>query len=519
MHTDHAPSVPSNHQSPAVRWRAAGLRVIGPLRQAAIASALLAAATSVATAAPPPHGGPFLDATRTMDCNSAASCEELAKAYYRYIGVYNAQNLPTADRGSLAGWKRLHGFSADPQVETEGEVRVSYFNVGDLRIGRDMHCRVYPTPVSGPVPFTFKTLACYVTNFGDGIAAQNDFGVSSPGPAIANAQAATSDPHRSIATVVMDTVYAENFGFRESEVFFAAYGNDDAPLPLARLDVSANKTNFQAVPGTCLSCHGGFGRNGIRSKVELAGGQVVVQNARFLPFDPFQFLFGDGTRRVPNADEQEKFRKLNAMIRDLYAPWSTFPIRELIDGWYGWCGGVKTAGCTIDEAGHPFVPAGVCTPDVAGIYRSCGWTTGKPPFADRKPGFDIQAFYKGVVGPYCRTCHIASPERFNVQNYGTFASGNAVLPRIHIRENFKMPFAEATYNNFYADASAQTLLRQYLDNIAVPVPVTPLQLCLGSCGKTRDHCMRTATNIAARARCIAELKECRDECRANHPGP
>ena len=187
---------------------------------------------------------------------------------------------------------------------------------------------------------------------------------------------------------------------------------DGNPLTEAVLDNSNNQLNAQAVLGVCLSCqggHGGYTGSGFPTPISSNGGRVAVQDAHFLPFDTALYRYGDGTRRTSDPLESESFRKLNAMIRAAYAPYApqSHVVPDLIDGLYAWCGGVGKTGRGIDPVGHPFVPSVECKPDLPNARRTCGWTTGRPNFPGRKPGFDIAAFYNGVVAPYCRSCHVA----------------------------------------------------------------------------------------------------------------
>lgn len=64
--------------------------------------------------------------------------------------------LATAAPGSLAAFKSTYGFPA-------GEVTATYYNDGDLGLGREMHCKLVGAGV-----------ACYVTNY-SGIAGQAAF--------------------------------------------------------------------------------------------------------------------------------------------------------------------------------------------------------------------------------------------------------------------------------------------------------------------------------------------------------
>lgn len=482
---------------------------------------LLFAAT-VAHGQPRPHDGTFLDASKFMDCNSSVvdDCKKLATQYYKHTGIFDFNGNPSADKGTIARWRAFHHFNANPSSvppNASDEVRVSYYNHGDLGIGRDMHCKRYDTPVSSPFPGPgkFETLACYVTNYGDSV---HNFSLSNVGEAIANAAAAKDDGlggHNPIATVVMETTFVEGFGFRESEVSFAAFDQAGQPVTEATLDISNNGQNRQAVPGTCISCHGGYGADGPRTRVKAAGGQVIVQNARFLPFDTTQFLYGNGTRKVPTPGEQDQFRKLNAMIHSLYKAWSEHPIKDLIEGWYASCAqGVGQVGCVQDTT---FVPAKLCPPfnpnnPLAGKYQTCGWTTGAPNFPQTKPGYDIKNFYLSVPAKYCRSCHVGGFEQFNVQSFASWmgqgpGGGTAILVDLFARRNAAMPFAEAAYNNFVSDTAAVKALADFLD------PREPPKLraaCLIRCANTKKAC--DAEPNPNRPKCRQEWRQCVKEC-------
>jgi hypothetical protein len=427
-----------------------------------------------------------------MACSTADKCLALSDAYYQAYGI-----VPGGARSSLDQWKSLNKFS-DSTIE---ESRASYYNRGDLAIGRDMHCKTYRLPDAG-LPFTFATLACYVSNYGDGVHA---FGTSDPGKSIANAVAAGQP----LATVVMEGTYVvDGPNYRVADIMFAVYNNDGLPIKAAILDSSKGGANEQAVPGTCLSCHGGNGGYDAQGRRQKFGatGYMVVREAHFLAFDPSQFLFGDGTRLVPNAAEQEAFRKLNSQIRAAYALVGNSDLtRDLIDGWYSWCGGVDKPSCTIDEVNHAFVPSGACTADTPGSYKTCGWTTGRPKFADKKPAFDMVEFYKRVPARYCRGCHIAGPQAFNVQNFKSWSSGSLV--DIFVRQNHTMPFAEATFNGFWQDQGAVRLLSQYLDDVALPTEHT---VCLNKCAAQQQKCNQIPGNT--RRQCTTEWRECVQAC-------
>lgn len=437
----------------------------------------------------------FLAADQTMACNSPSSCQAITASYYQTIGA-----VPNGARATLALWKELHGFGAPGGVEQSAV----FYNRGDLAIGRDMHCRTYSPPIPSNSPLTPVTLACYVANFSDGEPG-HAFGNSDPAKAIVRA----TQGQNPLATVVMETTYFKELSIGDPEVYFIVYDANGQPDPAPVLDGSKGGRNKQSVPGICLSCHGGIGGYNASNAPEplsiRSNGTVNVVEGQFLPFDPSLYLFGDGTRRVATPNEQEDLRALNAMIRAIYAsrPKNSHVIKDAIDGLYSWCGGVDKAGCSIDDKNHPFVPAGPCTADGRNERKTCGWTTGIPPYANMKPGFEITDFYTKVIAPYCRNCHLGAPQKFNVQNYASFSVANAARVRSVIG-NHQMPFAEATFKNYFADTEATTLMSNYLDQVVVP-------------GKTRRQRCREEC-AATKTRCDAEPnpnhRQCREEWRA-----
>src|SRR5271165_1885633 len=157
----------------------------------------------------------------------------------------------------------------------------------------------------------------------------------------------------------------------------------------------------KAVPGVCVACHGG----------KYDSNAHLSNRSNFLPFDTSSFIFdGDGDFSEPN--QRESFRKLNSMVKST-APVQT--IRDLIDGWYS-CG-VDKPGCAPDPE---FVPGGDdCPASSSPIFPTCGWSQASVPHYN----FDPKKFYLAVPKTYCRTCHVARPESFNVQNFTDFKLG------------------------------------------------------------------------------------------------
>lgn len=239
-------------------------------------------------------------------------------------------NAAIAAPANLNAFKAARGFPA-------GEVVAKYYNKGDLGIGREMHCR---QGAGGRV-------YCYVVNFGnaaDGLADQTT--------ALADTLAGTGH----FATVAMDYIPS---GGGADEVRFYTFNAADNRATAAALDSEGPKPT----PGICLSCHGGF--------YNAASNSVI--GARFLPFDMDAFAYS-GTAPWRRSDQEENFRRLNALVRSASPGASS---TSLIDGWYGATGGVNVVGATQDSDWVP--PA---------------WS-------------GERILYLKAVKPYCRTCHVS----------------------------------------------------------------------------------------------------------------
>jgi hypothetical protein len=388
---------------------------------------------SPGTYSPPPPAGNFIDPTLFMGCANEAACETEAQQYYQSIGVFDVNNNPTASLGTLAAWRKTFGFSADPTKPAPGEVRAVYYNNADLRLGRDMHCL---GPTSGGA--NINVWACYVTNFDDGHfeAAGNTGNPAGGDPqtSIARAEANNSP----IATVAMVSAQQTVSPFTNS-VSFYVYPAD--PTKKALVAAVLDSQSFKAVPGVCIACHG--------------GGYVnhQVLDGRFLPFDTPTFIFDTQSSAFLEPSQREAFRQLNGTVKAAANTASNTitrdTIQNLIDGWYGWCGGVTQRSCYIDDVAHPFVPSADCnqSPEPA----TCGWKGAS------MPNFDPVSFYQRVPRNYCRTCHVAHSDAFNWQNFNEVSNNLSAVKSAVLNTHF-MPYAEVPYNAFWYDFPAQDAL-------------------------------------------------------------
>ena len=275
-------------------------------------------------------------------------------------------------------WKTAYGFSGSNDVEA------IYYNAGDLGFGREMHCRKNGSGSN-------YTVACYVVNHGLGAATPVEPALTA---AIAN--------QNNLPTVAM--VYSRTLDNLANDVAFYIYDPSGNRLDGVALDSEGDKFT----PRMCLACHGGTYDSFTNS----------VYNANFLPFDVASFQYSQQAGYTLAA-QQEKFRQLNALVKDAYP---TPQITELIDGWYAGAGGVNTPGSTFDGN---FVPSGYVSDP--GLYNN---------------------FFK----PYCRSCHVAqlgyplsAPDQLLAWNVAN--NLNAGYDVFHV---FDMPHAELTSHNFWS---------------------------------------------------------------------
>jgi len=252
---------------------------------------------------------------------------------------------PGGTRDTLAHWFTANGFPA------AGEAKAIYFNNGDLKFGRDMHCRTKNAATGAA--------ACYVSNYG--AVGQDDAPL-----AIANARSATALQ----ATVAMEYDPAAT----GHEVQFWAYDNAGNYLAKPVLDSQGAKP----MPDMCQACHGGYFDN-VANK---------ASHAAFLPFDLDSFLYdtagdphsGVGTNTVA---VQEQFRQINSIVLNTHPDSLTGntngPISQLMGLWY---------------------PAGVGTANAQFSFNRA--------IAANQGGFSGHGpLYDNVVKPVCRTCHAA----------------------------------------------------------------------------------------------------------------
>lgn len=329
--------------------------------------------------------------------------------YYDTVGS-NASGRGASIRdglGTLDQFKSQFGFGSFG-------ITTSYYNRGDLGLGREMHC-------SDRMTSNQQSIACYVTNYASGPAGSEfTFGFS-PQIAFAN-----MDAGNIVATVAM--VYRKKAD--TNKVIFMVYdanGDLTNTAPLDRHGINFVNTNQGApgvnfnnhIPSNCLNCHGGA----------YASGTFEVSGALFLPFDLDQFDYRVSPSR---AGQESTFATMNQLVRTVAAGVTqnpAHPVVTQIDKWY--------------EAGDgrfhgEAVPTGWAAPADVGVFQS-------------------------VVRKSCRGCHMTSGFSFD-------SAEAFIQSRLDIAQDIKshaMPHALQTQRLFW-QSGQPTILADYFRNKGFP---------------------------------------------------
>lgn len=321
---------------------------------------------------------------------------------------------------TLANFRTKYGFTASgtgPYVN--GEVESTYYNKGDLGIGRNMHCRRFATVSSNPFGFKKKGLACYVKNYAktfNGEVSGVFFGEDEEFVLNQTIAQTTNNHFATVAMVQLDGSTSTDF------IVYDQAGNLQ---PFARLDGLGHNA---AVPTNCQSCHGGN-----YSGTTTAGG--LATGARFLPFDSDERVleFSTTNPAFTKAAQATSIRDLNMMIYNF--PQTTLAVKKQITLMYG---GNENA----------------AAPGLA-------YTDGHVPTTWQNNA-QSEKLYREVVHPYCIGCHLSYPNPTSPAN-NPFASYSAFLNDAgtvlyDICTAHRMPNAQQTATLFWKSPARAYLL-------------------------------------------------------------
>ena len=392
---------------------------------------------TVGSAPESPFGGEFLhglgyigatnlgfDDLTTADPTGNALRDAIVTASRNYYTSVDPNNL----RADLDAFKSHNGFDLDPNVPVAGELVAQYANSGDLGFGRDMHC----------LKNADDDVACYVVNYGNGYAnVPPGGGTDDHDDADAAGQRATVGSSAEVATVAMEYSSIEGDASGDKVVKFYVYKKDFPNGGDYDRSISANLDGRgeRPVPQLCMICHGGLIPSQAGGIPAFNNADQVKLNSRFLPFDYSLFTFPGDPANLTKGDQDASIKALNEQIVTSAPPTAVVddPIGEVVSGLYN-------SGASPSQV----------------VFTVPGWVNGASANAAGQADF-----YEGVIGPSCRTCHIAQPFeqlQFNTSEKFLDLASSAVpannrlmlgTAQLRVCGDYVMPHALRTHDIFW----------------------------------------------------------------------
>ena len=364
---------------------------------------------------------PLLEPDGTLQTNTSA----YAQAYYAAIDPNNTKD-------TFAKWKATNGFDTG----TGTQVTAVFGDSRDLGFGRRMTARQNPD----------GTLAFSVENY----LGKNGGYVMRFSPV--NLEAAIARDPNSL-------LYVNTIEFSPGPAggsSFAKFFNFNAVTGLRETTVNIDGLGDKAMPGPCITCHGG--RANALTPPDAAGQPLfnLLQNAvsrtrgdtlgQLQPFevDDLQFSTSPGYTR---AEQEASLKTMNRMILCSYplsAP-STFPEDACRrpagpDEWQGTV-------ATLVKAAWP--GDGLPNPVYADVDVPASWTAAEQ-----------TALYTAVIAPACRACHIVRGTGMQSDiDFTTYQKFQSYANRIYatVVNRGDMPLAKLVYDAFHASSGEATL--------------------------------------------------------------
>lgn len=367
----------------------------------------------------------FPNPQQQADGSLQMDSDAYTEAYYRAID-------PNNERDTLAKWKAKNGF----ETGTGQELMVVFGDQRDLGYGRRMYAR---RNADG-------TLAFYVENYlleTNGQYSYNSLNLD--------------------ASIVRDTAHMVGINAIEFSpgpkggASFPKFYNFTAGTQQRATRVDLDGRGEKAMPGPCISCHGGRGDalmpadasgkrtfNLVRNSVSQQRGDV---SARLHPFEPDTFEFSSTRAGFSRAEQESAIKTINRWILCSYplpAP-SSHPEDQCrpVAGDSEWQG---TAATLIKNAyGGDGLPSATFVDNyVPPSWEQAGQST----------------LYKQVIATSCRTCHImrgtAGNSDLDFTTYEKFV-GYADRTKVHVFDRGNMPLAKIVFDAFWGSNRPQLL--------------------------------------------------------------
>ena len=376
---------------------------------------------------------PQKQADGTLQTNTSA----YADAYYAAID-------PDGRRTTLDKWKVANGFGSG----NGEELTVVFGDRRDLGYGRLMTARRNPD----------GTLAFYVENY-----------------LVVAAAGYTYNPLNLEAAVQRDRKHVIGVNAIEYSpgpaggAPFPKWYNFNAATGERNTFVDLDNRGDKAMPGPCISCHGGRGDaltppdatgkprfNLVRNSTSQARGDVT---GRLHPFeaDAFDFSTLPGATR---AEQEAAIKKINSWIL------CTYPLRG--------------ASSFPEDQCRPQATASEWQGTAAALIKAAYGGDGLPgaTFSDHYvPASWVTAgqstLYTNVIAPSCRTCHSMRGTGGNSDiDFDSFAKFESYADRIkaHVFERGNMPLAKIVYDAFWDTPGRAETLARFLTDRGYTVP-------------------------------------------------
>jgi mono/diheme cytochrome c family protein len=398
---------------------------------------------------------PQMQADGTLQTNTAA----YTTAYYEAID-------PNNDKDTLAKWKAANGFGSG----TGTEVSVVFGDVRDLGYGRRMTARTSVTDLTLPA-----TAAVMVENYLVSPVVSYDYNSL-------NVEAAVvQDKRWHVGTNGIEysgsTCTASETALGcDPTIKFAKFYTFDPVTGQRLLEAQLDGRGKKAMPGICISCHGGRGDPLTPSSGSPTGKQLfpMVRNSASmkrgdvqahmnpLVVDSFDFSTRSGYTR---AEQEAALKTINNMIL------CSYPITAAAGGvdacrrTYNFLEWAGTAANIIKGAynapGTAITTTTLPNATFSDAYVPAGWS-----------GVGQTSLYQNVLAHSCRTCHIqrgnAGNDELNFDTYcnqgvpgtcdaGTYFYGYADQIKHHVIDRGNMPLAKIVYESLWGTSKIESL--------------------------------------------------------------
>lgn len=347
-----------------------------------------------------------------------------------YAQAYYAAIDPTNLKTTLDDWKAQNGFGGG----TGTEISVVFRDVNDLGYGRRMTARLNAD----------NTVAFFVENYSVTAVPGRSYGAL-------NLEAAISqDRHWHVGTNAIE------FSPGPNGQTFAKFFNFSSATGQRQLTANLDGKGQKAMPGICVSCHGGRG-DPLNADGTFPNGGNTRARLQPLNVGTFEFAPIPGYTRV---DLEASLKQINQFVLCTYplsaatanaedacrpvvsaAEWANYwqsTAAEMVKDWY-------------DTNGDG---AGMESTTFSDTYLPTGWV-------------GQETLYNNVVAPYCRTCHILRGAGSNQSDidFMTYAKFQGYADRIktHVIDRGNMPLAFLVAQRFWNSAAGPNTLAAFLE--------------------------------------------------------